>query len=304
MPALTPEEVAKKLAEGLLAFPATHFTDLFAFDERAYREHIEWLLSHGPAGLFAAGAAGEFFSLTFNEYAQVVRAAVEQACGRVPVVAGCGYGTAMAREFARTAEAVGADGLLLMPPYLVNPEPEGLAAHVEAVCAATRLGVVVYSRDNAVFDERMLERLCERAPNLVGFKDGTGDLERMRRIRAQMGERLTCICGMPTAEAFALAYLEIGFATYSSAIFNFLPQFAQEFYRAAVRGDREEVERRLDEFVRPLVELRQRGRGYAVSIVKAGMRAVGRPAGPVRPPLIDLKPEEMALLAGLVRGKY
>ncbi len=303
MPNLSPAEVAHKLAVGLLAFPITHFTDKLAFDEWAYREHIEWLLNHGPAGMFAAGGAGEFFSLTLGEYARVVLAAVEQTHRRVPVIAGCGYGTAMAQEFARAAEDAGADGLLLMPPYLVNSEPEGLVAHVTEICAATRLAVMVYSRDIAVFDERMLERLCERAPNLVGFKDGTGDLECMRRIRAQVGDRLTCICGMPTAEAFALQYFKMGFATYSSAIFNFLPQFAQEFYAAAKRGDADEVERRMAEFVRPLVELRQRGRGYAVSIIKAGMRTVGRPAGPVRPPLTELKPEEMEVLAGLVRGR-
>lgn len=303
MQAISPPEVAQRLAAGLLAFPATHFTRAFAFDERAYREHIEWLLGFEPAGLFAAGAAGEFFSLTLDEFARVVSAAVEQTRGRVPVVAGCGYGTAMAKEFARAAEGAGADGLLLMPPYLVTPEPQGLVEHVAAVCAATRLGVIVYSRDNAVFDEQALEQLCERAPNLVGFKDGTGDLACMRRIRARLGERLTCICGMPTAEAFALSYLEMGFQTYSSAIFNFLPQFAQEFYRAAVRGDLDEVEQRMNGFVQPLVELRRRGRGYAVSIIKAGLRAVGRPAGPVRPPLTELKPEEMELLAGLVEGK-
>jgi 5-dehydro-4-deoxyglucarate dehydratase len=303
MQALSPPEVALRLAAGLLAFPATHFTDALAFDERAYREHIDWLLGFEPAGLFAAGAAGEFFSLTLDEFARVVCAAVEQTSGRVPVVAGCGYGTAMAKQFARAAEDAGADGLLLMPPYLVTPEPEGLVEHAAAVCAATRLAVVIYNRDNAVFDERMLERLCERAPNLVGFKDGTGDLACMRRIRERLGERLTYICGMPTAEAFALAYLEMGFATYSSAIFNFLPRFAQEFYGAVVRSDRDEVERRMQAFVQPLIELRKRGRGYAVSIVKAGMCAVGRPAGPVRPPLTELKPEEMELLAGLVLGR-
>jgi 5-dehydro-4-deoxyglucarate dehydratase len=302
MQAISPNEVAHRLAAGLLAFPVTHFTDALAFDAHGYREHIEWLLSHGPAGLFAAGGAGEFFSLTLDEFALVVRAAVKQTGGRVPVIAGCGYGTAMARQFARAAEDAGADGLLLMPPYLVSAEPEGLVAHVAEVCASTRLAVIVYSRDNAVFDEQMLDELCERSPNLVGFKDGTGDLDCMRRIRARLGERLTCICGMPTAEAFALEYFAMGFATYSSAIFNFLPEFAMEFYRAAARGDRDEVERRMAEFVRPLAELRQRGRGYAVSIVKAGMRAVGRPAGPVRPPLTELRPEEMKLLEGLVHG--
>ena len=139
------------------------------------------------------------------------------------MVAGCGYGTAMAKEFAKAAEEAGADGILLLPPYLVGAEQAGLAAHVEAVCASTKLGVIMYNRDNAVLDDVTLERLCHRCPNLVGFKDGVGDIERMTRIYARLGDRLTYIGGLPTAETFALPYLEMGVTTYSSAIFNFLP---------------------------------------------------------------------------------
>jgi 5-dehydro-4-deoxyglucarate dehydratase len=95
----------------------------------------------------------------------------------------------------------------------------------------------------------------------------------------------------------------LGADTYSSAIFNFLPRFAQDFYAAARRGDRNEVGRNLRELVEPLSEIRKRRKGYAVSIVKAGMRAVGRSAGPVRPPLVELAPEEMEALEKLVAGR-
>src|SRR5580704_10672520 len=147
MSKMSPSELAKKIGEGLLSFPVTHFTKDFQFDEAPYRKHIAWLLEHDPAGLFAAGGTGEFFSLTLQEFSQVVSAAVEQTHQRVPVVAGCGYGTAMAKQFAQAGEAAGADGLLLLPPYLLNADPAGLVAHVEAVCAATKLGVIFYNRD-------------------------------------------------------------------------------------------------------------------------------------------------------------
>jgi len=300
---MSPEEFAKKIGGGLLSFPVTHFTDTFAFDESGYREHIDWLLQHGPAGLFAAGGTGEFFSLTLQEFSAVVAAAVEQTNHRVPVVAGCGYGTAMAKQFAQTAEAAGAGGLLLLPPYLLNAEPAGLAAHVEAVCASTRLGVIFYNRDNAILNETALERLCARCPNLVGFKDGVGDIELMTRIYARMGDRLTYIGGLPTAETFALPYLEMGVTTYSSAIFNFLPQFAQDFYAAVRRRDHDEVFKQLRDFVLPYIDIRNRHKGYAVSIVKAGMRAIGRPAGPVRTPLTDLDQSEMDALTKLIAGR-
>jgi 5-dehydro-4-deoxyglucarate dehydratase len=300
MSKMNSSELAKKIGEGLLSFPVTHFTKEFQFDEGPYREHISWLLEHKPAGLFAAGGTGEFFSLTLNEFSSVVSAAVYETAGRVPVLAGCGYGTAMAKEFAKAAEGSGADGILLLPPYLVNSEAAGLAAHAEAVCAATKLGVIFYNRDNAIMDDVTLARLCERCPNLIGFKDGVGDIELMTRIFARLGDRLTYVGGLPTAETFALPYLEMGVTTYSSAIFNFLPNFAQEFYTAVRQRNHEKVYAALREFVLPYIAIRNRRKGYAVSIVKAGMTAIGRPAGPIRSPLVDLSQAELADLTKLI----
>lgn len=300
MKTMDPREMAKRVGEGLLSFPVTHFDEELEFQPKAYQEHIAWLLSHKPAGLFAAGGTGEFFSLTPREFRAVLHAAVAQNAQQAPVVAGCGYGTAMAKEFAQSAEEAGADGILLLPPYLIGAEQAGLAAHVEAVCASTKLGVIMYNRDNAVLDDLSLERLCQRCSNLVGFKDGVGDIERMTRIYARLGERVTYIGGLPTAETFALPYLEMGVTTYSSAIFNFLPNFALAFYAAVRRRDHEAVFTALREFVLPYIHIRNRRKGYAVSIVKAGMKAVGRPAGPVRPPLTDLTEAELQELTRLI----
>ena len=304
MSGMSPEEFAKRIGAGLLSFPVTHFNaDASAFDEQAYRGHLEWLLEYEPAGLFAAGGTGEFFSLTLDEFSAVVSAAVEQTKHRVPVVAGCGYGTAMAKQFAQAGEAAGADGILLLPPYLLNADQAGLVAQEEAECAATKLGVIFYNRDNAILNDVWLEKLCARCPNLVGFKDGYGDIELMTRIYARMGDRLTYIGGLPTAETFALPYLEMGVTTYSSAIFNFLPKFAQDFYAAVRRRDHAVVYKELRDFVLPYIDIRNRHKGYAVSIVKAGMRAIGRPAGPVRTPLTDLDASEMDALTKLIAGR-
>jgi 5-dehydro-4-deoxyglucarate dehydratase len=303
MKTMDPEEMAKRVGAGLLSFPVTHFGENLEFQPKPYQDHVAWLLSHKPAGLFAAGGTGEFFSLTLSEFSSVVRAAVAQTAKQVPLVAGCGYGTAMAKEFAQAAEQAGADGILLLPPYLVGSEQAGLAAHVEAVCASTKLGVIMYNRDNAVLDDASLERLCHRCPNLVGFKDGVGDIERMTRIYARLGDRLTYIGGLPTAETFALPYLELGVTTYSSAIFNFLPNFALEFYAAVRRRDHAAVFAGLRELVLPYIQIRNRRKGYAVSIVKAGMKAVGRAAGPVRSPLTDLTEAEYQELTTLIAGR-
>jgi 5-dehydro-4-deoxyglucarate dehydratase len=297
---MAPNDMARRIGSGLLSFPVTHFDSQMAFDENAYRAHCSWLLEHEVAGLFAAGGTGEFFSLTPAEVAQVVRAGVAETAGRVPVIAGCGYGTAIAVDMARAAEQAGADGLLLLPPYLMVPGQDGLAAHIDAVCRATSLGVIVYNRDNAVLNEDTLARLCDRNPNLVGYKDGVGDVELMMRIYCRMGDRLTYIGGLPTAETFAPAYLEMGVTTYSSAIFNFMPEWAVGFYKAVRARDKVTVIRELNDFVLPYIALRNRGKGYAVSIVKAGCDAIGRPAGLVRPPLTNFSEAELSELVSLI----
>jgi 5-dehydro-4-deoxyglucarate dehydratase len=298
---LPPDELADRLRSGLLSFPVTHFDADLQFDEPRYREHLAWQAGFDVAGLFAAGGTGEGFSLTPPEVDQVVRAAVSEVADRVPVVAPATGGTALAVAQAKAAQDAGASGVLLFPPYLTEAGQEGLAAHVSAVCRATDLGVIVYSRANAVLTDATVAELAERNPNLVGYKDGVGDIERLTRIYARLGDRLTYIGGLPTAETFALPLLQLGVSTYSSALYNFLPEFALRFYAAVRRQDRETVYRLLSEFVIPYLDIRDRGKGYAVSIIKAGLTAVGRDGGRVRPPLTDLTDDERAELATLVQ---
>jgi 5-dehydro-4-deoxyglucarate dehydratase len=292
--------LADRLPRGLLSFPVTHFADDLSFDEDGFRDHVARMAGHPVAGLFAAGGTGEFFSLTPAEVARVVGAAVAAAPGVVPVLAPAGHDTRTAAELARTAEELGAAGILLFPPYLTESEQDGLAAHVRAVCRATSLGVIVYNRANARYAPGTVERLADDCPNLIGLKDGIGDLEQMTQIHARLRDRLIYIGGLPTAEVFAMPYKQLGLSTYSSAIFNFLPEFALRFFQAVQTDDHQAVLEMLTDFVLPYVDLRNRGKGYAVSIVKAGMRAIGRPAGPVRPPLVDLRDPEYAELSALI----
>jgi 5-dehydro-4-deoxyglucarate dehydratase len=281
---------------GLLAFPVTHFREDSSFDEGTYRASLEGNVANGAVALFAPGGTGEFFALTLDEYSKVVAAAVAEVKGRVPVIGGVGYGTAMAVEFAKAAERAGADGILVLPPYLLNVEQEGLFRHLDKICSAVGIGVFLYNRDNAIFASATVARLAEKHKNLIGFKDGHGDVEQLVRIKQIMGDRLVYVGGMPTAEVFAVPYFAAGFSTYSSAVYNFVPKMAQRFYKAVRTGDSKTTDHLLKNFFIPYIELRNRKKGYAVSIVKAGMRLVGRPAGPVRSPLTDLDETEMASL--------
>lgn len=297
---MSPNELQRALSSGLLSFPLTDFDAELRFAPRAYAERLEWLMPYGATVLFAAGGTGEFFSLEPGEYAQVVKTAAETCRGQVPIVAGAGGGTTLAIKYAQTAEAQGAQGILLLPHYLTEATQDGLVAHVEAVCKSVQIGVVVYNRGACRLHADSLLKLADRCPNLIGFKDGLGDIERIVQIRRRLGDRFVYIGGMPTHEVYAEAYQALGVPVYSSAVFNFIPRTAIEFYNAYAAGDTATTGRLIDEFFLPYLEIRNKGEGYAVSIVKAGATIVGHGAGPVRPPLSDLKGAEVEQLAALI----
>ena len=298
---MTPQELKTALSSGLLSFPLPDFHPELRLDPRGCAGRLEWLMPYGASVLFAAGGTGEFFSLAPQEYSEVILTATDACRGRVPIVAGAGGGTTLAIQYAQEAERQGAQGVLLLPHYLTEATQDGLVAHVEAVCRSVRIGVVVYNRGACRLTADSLARLAERCPNLIGFKDGLGDVERIVSIRQKLGDRFVYIGGMPTHEVYASAYKALGVPTYSSAVFNFIPRTAMEFYNAYWSGDQATTGRLLGEFFLPYLAIRNRGEGYAVSIVKAGATIVGHGAGPVRPPLSDLKPAECEELSALIR---
>ncbi len=297
---MQPVELQKIIASGLLSFPVTHFDDNLEFDKSSYQDHIAWLSQYDAAALFAAGGTGELFSLTPDEIIEVVKSA-KQVSGDMPIIAGCGYGTKMAVDIARNMQAVGADGILLLPNYLIAGTQNGLFNHIKAVCDAVDIGVIIYNRANSIVKAKTILRLVESCPNLIGFKDGTGDINLVREIIVKCGDRLSYVGGMPTHEMFAEAYDAMGISTYSSAVFNFIPELALEFYRAMRAKDKITIDRILRDFFYPFMEIRDLAPGYAVSIIKAGVTAVGRNGGAVRPPLSDLRNDEMERLVELVK---
>jgi 5-dehydro-4-deoxyglucarate dehydratase len=289
-----------KIGSGLLSFPVTDFTADGAFDAESYAARLQWLSSYESAGLFAAGGTGEFFSIGYDEYDEVIRTAVENSSKDVPVLAGVGYGTRMAIDLAKRAEKAGAAGILVLPHYLMVAEEAGVVAHMKAICQSVGIGVIYYARDNTRLSPAALEQLAEACPNFIGYKDGIGDLQLMQRIAYRLGDRVVHIGGLPTAEVFAQPYLEMGVTTYSSAVFNFVPEMALRFYKAVRQRDQQTIDGLMKSFYLPLIELRDRKKGYAVSMIKAGAALVGKPAGPVRTPLTELDAAERETLRGLI----
>nr|WP_152895566.1 5-dehydro-4-deoxyglucarate dehydratase [Streptomyces adustus] len=306
---VTPAPLAARLGvpSGPLFFPVTPYGPDGSVDLDVFRAHVRRGVEAGAAAVFACCGTGEFHALTPEEFSACVRAAVEAVEGRVPVVAGAGYGTALAVRYARLAQEAGADGLLAMPPYLVIAGQEGLLRHYRELAAATDLPVVVYQRDNAVFTPETVVALA-RTEGIIGLKDGLGDLDLMQRIvsavRTEAPGDFLYFNGLPTAEQTQLAYRALGITLYSSAVFCFAPEIALAFHRALNSGDDDLANRLLDGFYRPFVELRAQGRGYAVSLVKAGVRLRGLDVGEVRPPLHEPAEDHVKQLAQVIERGY
>jgi 5-dehydro-4-deoxyglucarate dehydratase len=300
---MNPQELKSILSSGLLSFPVTDFDAAGDFNKAGYVRRLEWLAPYGASALFAAGGTGEFFSLAPDEYSAVIKTAVDTCEKSVPILAGVGGPTRVAIQMAQEAERLGAKGLLLLPHYLTEASQDGVAAHVEQVCKSVNIGVVIYNRNVCRLNANLLEQLAERCPNLIGYKDGLGDIELMVSIRRRLGERLTYLGGLPTAEVYAAAYRALGVPVYSSAVFNFIPKTAMDFYRAIAAEDHVIVGKLIDDFFLPYLDIRNRKAGYAVSIVKAGAKIVGYDAGPVRAPLTDLLPDEYEALAKLIEAQ-
>lgn len=297
---MTPEYLKDVMSSGLLSFPVTDFDAEGNFNAKSYAARLEWLAPYGARALFAAGGTGEYFSLYGDEYSQIIKTAVDTCRGKVPIIAGAGGPTRAAIAHAQEAERLGAHGILLLPHYLTEAGQEGLIAHVEQVCKSVKFGVIVYHRDRSKFTPESLAILADRCPNLIGFKDGVGHIETMASIFMKMGDRLSYLGGLPTAEVYAAAYKALGTPVYSSAVFNFIPKTAMQFYNAVRTDDMATQHKLLREFFMPYLKIRDRMEGYGVSIIKAGARLVGHDAGPVRAPLSDLKPHEVEELKVLI----
>jgi 5-dehydro-4-deoxyglucarate dehydratase len=292
---------------GLLFFPITPFRGDGEVDAGELAAHIRRGVQAGAGGVFVACGTGEFSALEPDEYAEVVRAAVQAIGGRVPVFAGTGGPVRTARRFTVLARDAGADGVLLLPPYLTEASGDGLVAYVQAATLPD-LPAIVYNRANARFTEDSAVAVA-RLPQVIGFKDGAGDLDLMSRIvravrDAAGDEPFHFFNGMPTAEVTQRAYRAIGVPLYSSAAFAFAPRIALAYYEALEKDDQATLASLERAFYHPLARLRSKGAGYAVSLIKAGAELAGHSSGGVRPPLTEVSPphrEELAriLAAGL-----
>jgi len=279
------KELKNALGNGLLSFPITDMDDKGQFNGATFSDRLEWFITHKVSAIFVAGGTGEFFSLSKEEYQSIVKITGETVKGRVPIISSVGRSIPEAIEFASIAEKAGIDALLLMPPYLTECAKEGVFEYAKTIIQNTNLPVIYYNRANGILPAHYIQKLADACPNFIALKDGTGDMEALNTTIKMVGDRLTYIGGVPTAEIISEAYLSIGVNTYSSAVFNFVPDMANHFYKALRAGDKETLNVIIKEFFVPFIKLRSNSPGYAVSLIKAGAKLIGKSAGDVRAPL-------------------
>ena len=283
-----PNTLRNKLS-GVIAFPITPFKEDLSLDLPALHQNLTSLLNYQISAIVAAGGTGEMYSLTPAEYTRVIELTALAVEDRVPVIAGVGFGQRLAIEMAQMSEKAGADGVLVFPPYYPHAEDDGLFEYYRAIGASTRLGMIIYSRDWTSFSPAMVERLAS-IPTLIGWKDGQGDIRRLQAIMNRVGDRLHWIGG--AGDDMVAAYFSIGIRTFSSSIATVAPQLSLKLHELADAGNSEGLMELMDHCVIPLYALRARRKGYEVSAMKAMMDMVGLNGGPVRPPLVNVTPEE------------
>jgi 5-dehydro-4-deoxyglucarate dehydratase len=285
---LSPDRLRESLT-GVIGFPVTPFRSDLSLDVEALRRNLRAMLETPLAAIVAAGGTGELYSLTPAEHLTVVKTVVDETRGRVPVIAGTGFGAALGAHLARQAETAGADGILVFPPYYPSAEEDGLLDYYAAIGAATPLGMLIYSRDWFHPGAAMVARLAA-IPTLVAWKDGQGDIRRLQIIKQHVGDRLRWIGG--AGDDMVPAYYAIGIRAFTSSISNVSPQIALQLHDAGSRGDAGALERLLADYVVPLYALRGRRKGHEVTVMKELMTMIGLTGGTIRPPLVPLRPEE------------
>ncbi|MEX2263533.1 MAG: 5-dehydro-4-deoxyglucarate dehydratase [Bryobacteraceae bacterium] len=283
---------------GVFGFPVTPFKKDLSLDLDALARNVAGMVQHPFCAMVAAGGTGEVYSLTPDEIADVVRVTVEATGGKMPVVAGTGYNAAVGADIARRVEKAGADCLLVLPPYYIQAPEDGLFDYYKAIGAASGLPMMPYSRDWAVFTPQMVARLVDLVPTLAAWKDGQGDARKYQRIMNYVGDRLAWFGGL--GDDCVPAYFAIGVQAYTSSISNIAPRLSLELARAGMAGEFGKLNTLMEKYVHPLYAIRERARGYEVAVMKQAMEILGMPAGPVRPPLMNCRKQDIEAVRALM----
>jgi 5-dehydro-4-deoxyglucarate dehydratase len=295
------QQLRHDLREGVIAFPVTpfHAKDL-SLDLAGYKRNVEELMAYPLAALVAAGGTGEMYSITPEEQVALVKATVEISGGKIPVIAGAGFGGGLSVVMAAEAEKHGADGILMFPPYYPGADFEGLLDYYKGIGKATKLGLLLYGRDWVNLTPGQVERVAAEIPNLAAFKDGQGKVRDYQRTIQRVGDRLNWIGGI--GDDCVPGYYSIGIRTYTSSVATIAPKLSIQIHERAAAQDQAGLLQLMNDYVLPLYDIRARRKGYEVTVMKEAMNILGKAGGVVRPPLPQLNPGESEEIAKLMQA--
>ncbi|MEI7729146.1 MAG: 4-hydroxy-tetrahydrodipicolinate synthase [Verrucomicrobiota bacterium] len=275
-------------------------------DFKTLAKQVETLIAAGVHGLIPLGSTGEFYALTAEERRNVLKATLEAASARVPVVAGTNAGsTRDVIAFSREAEQLGCDGVMLAPPYYSLPQPEELHAHIKAVNDAIGIPIMLYNypgRTGVDMTPEFIEQLAE-LPRVRYVKESTGEIGRISTLLRRCGDRLGIFCGGDTV---AFESLALGVVGWVGGVANVVPRSHVELYRLMIEKHDFAAARKLYFQMLPLLNLMEGGGKYT-QWVKAACGLMGRPVGAPRAPLRAATPPELrqlkAALAEIPEGQ-
>src|ERR1051325_1585865 len=294
-------DLLHKLRRGVISFPVTPFKRDLSLDLDGHRRNLRHILKFPITAIVAPAGTGEMYSLSPEEHLAVVKATVDEVGGKLPVLTGAGFNFPIAIQLAKNAAKAGVDGILALPPYFPGADDQGLFDYYKAIGGATKLGLLVYSRDWVNPGPAFVKKLADAVPNLIAWKDGQADTRRYQTIMNKVGDRLHWIGG--AGDDAVPAYYSIGIRTFTSSIAVIAPGLSLTLHELASAGESPELLKLMREYVIPLYALRSRRKGYEVSVMKAFKDMIGLRGGPCRPPLPDVSVDELKEIKSLV-AKY
>ncbi len=293
--ALTVRELKASL-KGIVGFGVTPFHKDLSINVEALRQNAAYLVQYCDVIVPLAGN-GEIYSLSPEEHQAVGRAVVEEVHGRKPVIVGVGFSVPIARELAQAAEAYGADGVLVLPPYFTHANDDGLFEYYRSIAGATKLGVILFQTASVDFSPALLLRLAA-VPNIIGLKDEHGDLHLFVRQWEAASDRLELLCGV--GEILAPSYFALGVKAFTSGIVNFMPKTCVTILKHLREGHMEAAARVVEKDTVAIYDLRGKRPGYRTLVIKEAMNLCGMKAGPVRPPLAPMLEPDRQELRGIL----
>ena len=270
-----------------------------ALDEDAYRNLIDWQIEQGIDGLVPCGTTGEAATMTHEEQGRVIKVCVDQAKGRVPVIAGAGSNnTKEAVELTLLAKNAGADACLQITPYYNKPTPSGLLAHFKAIAKDASLPIVVYNvpgRTGLNLLPETLARIAGEVPEVIGVKEATANLQQVSRVTELCGKDFVLLSG---DDFTVLPLLSVGGNGVISVVSNIVPKMMHELCAAFFDG-------RMDEALDLHLRMQPLNRAMFLETnpmpVKTSLSLMGKMGLEFRLPMVELEPDSLTTLKGVLQ---